>query len=43
MKEFLITALTLLLGIGPVILPIWAAVHEFGHLPNDKTPRCGEY
>ena len=38
MKEFLITALTLLLGIGPVILPIWAAVHELRHLTHDKTP-----
>lgn len=38
MKEFLITALALLLGFGPVILPIWAAVREFGHLTNDKTP-----
>jgi len=38
MKEFLITALTLLLGIGPVILPIWAAVHEFRHSINDEAP-----
>ena len=37
MKEFLITVWTLLLGFGPVILPIWAAIHEFGHFPNDKT------
>ena len=43
MKEFLITAWTLLLGFGPVILPIWAAVHELRHSLMTKQQQHGEY
>lgn len=43
MNELLITAWTLLLGGGLVILPIWAAVHEFSLSLMTKHQRYGEY
>jgi fumarate reductase subunit D len=43
MNEILITALALLLGFGPVILPIWAAIHELRHSLMTKHQQYGEY